>query len=181
MKLPNSARLTYELMGPQDAELLYELDQDKEVMRYINGGHMTSREDVEAIFLPRMAQYTNASKGWGLWKVTRQDNQVFIGWILVRPMGFFSDNPQWQNLELGWRFKREAWGLGFGTEAARAVMNALAESGHADCFSALAMPDNNASIAIMKKLGMQYLKTDLYKDPLGDEVVVYYGCQANQA
>ncbi len=161
-------------MNDQDADLLYQLDQDIEVMRYINGGEMTSREDIQQVFLPRMASYTNAEKGWGLWKVTVSDSDEFIGWILVRPMDFFSEKPQWDNLELGWRFMQKAWGHGYATEAASAIMHKLRARGLAKQFSAIAMPGNQASIQIMKKLGMTYLKTDINKDPLGDVEVVYY-------
>ncbi len=36
------------------------------------------------------------------------------------------------------------------------------------------MEDNLASIHVMKKLGMKYVKTAIHKDPLGDDEVVYY-------
>jgi RimJ/RimL family protein N-acetyltransferase len=42
------------------------------------------------------------------------------------------------------------------------------------------MPGNAASINIMKKLGMSYIKTDIHRDPLGDEEVVYYTLEINQ-
>jgi|GEM_PF-6471142 len=55
MEIKNSKRLSYALMGSDDADLLFELDQDIEVMRYINGGEMTSMQDIHHVFLPRMA------------------------------------------------------------------------------------------------------------------------------
>lgn len=172
--IPPSNRLNYALMGPDDTQLLYELDQDEEVMRYINGGKMTSMQEVHDVFIPRMAKYTKPSKGWGLWQVRTNEHDDFIGWILVRPMNFFSDEPLWDDWELGWRFKRKAWGTGYATEAAQHIMQTLASSQDVGYFSAIAMPDNLASIAVMKKLGMQYIKTATHKDPLGDMEVVYY-------
>ena len=174
MKIIPSERLQYALMGPDDAEELYVLDQDPEVMRYINGGHMTTRQEVQDIFLPRMAQYTRHDKGWGLWKLTTTADQQFIGWVLVRPMDFFNEQPHWHNWELGWRLMRQAWGFGYATEAARHILQQLSETQDVQVWSAIAMPDNMASINIMKKLGMIYLKTDIYSDPLGDEEVVFY-------
>jgi RimJ/RimL family protein N-acetyltransferase len=150
------------------------LDQDVEVMRYINGGKMTSMQEVHEVFLPRMAKYTNAEKGWGLWRVNITTSNTFIGWILVRPMDYFSAQPQWDNWELGWRFKRAAWGFGYGTEAAQHIMSVLASSQDLQKFSAIVLPGNQASINIMLKLGMHYVKTELHKDPLGDLVVAYY-------
>jgi len=173
VNVSDSKRLRFALMGPADANDLFELDQDPAVMRYINGGKVTSWEDIENVFLPRMAAYTDAEKGWGLWKVLLADSDTFIGWILVRPMYFFSEETAWEDWELGWRFKQAYWGFGYATEAAHQVMNALKNQAQMTRFSAIAMPDNAASIAIMKKLGMHYIKTDLHKDPLGDEEVVY--------
>jgi len=142
-------------------------------MKYINGGILTTREDVQKIYLPRMVSYTNTEKGWGLWKVSLKSQQ-FIGWVLVRPMDFFTDNPQFSNLELGWRFAQKWWGNGYATEAAKAIMEALVNSKNATFISALALQDNLASIRIMEKIGLRYLKTDLHKDPLGDHSAVFY-------
>jgi len=174
VNINNSERLNFKLMGAKDAMLLFELDQDAAVMKYINGGKLTSMKEIKEVYIPRMAEYTRAEKGWGLWQVNVTNTQEFIGWILVRPMHFFSEQPQWNNWELGWRFKQASWGKGYATEAAKQIMNTLASTQSVKYFSAIAVPDNLASINIMKKLGMQYLKTDLHQDPLGDMKVVYY-------
>ena len=174
MIINNSERLSFARMGAADADLLFQLDQDVEVMRYINGGRLTTRQDVQDVFLPRMAKYSNPEKGWGLWQVGISKSEELIGWILERPMDYFNEQPQWDNWELGWRFMRKSWGHGYATEAASHIMKALANSQAVNKFSAIAVPENHASINIMKKLGMSYLKTDLHKDPLGDMEVVYY-------
>ena len=174
MKVPDSERLSYQLMNDNDAELLFQLDQDVEVMRYINGGKITSMQEVKEVYLPRLNSYTNQDKGWGMWKVTVIETGQFIGWVLVRPVDFFSDKPQYDNIELGWRFSRDSWGKGMATEAAKSVKNALIENGDARKLSAFAVEQNLGSINIMKKLGMNYVKTELHKDPLGDLVAVYY-------
>ncbi|MBL4660426.1 MAG: GNAT family N-acetyltransferase [Alcanivoracaceae bacterium] len=174
MKIFNSTRLSYQLMDANDFQLLYELDQDPEVMKYINGGKPTTKEDIEEVFLPRIDAYTNSPKGWGLWKVTINCSAEFIGWILVRPMDFFSNQPQLENLELGWRFIKKSWAKGYATEAAQHIMQALIKNRSATQFSAIAVSDNLASIAIMKKLGMRFQKKDIHKDPLGDMLVEYY-------
>lgn len=174
MKVQESERLRYELMTRDDAALFFQLDQDVEVMRYINGGKMTTMEEVNTIYVPRMESYRNASKGWGIWKVSVKETDSFIGWILVRPMGFFSEEPELDNLELGWRFMRYAWGKGYATEAATSIKDALIARGEINVLSAIAIEENHSSINIMRKLGMKYIKTDIQHDPLGDQEVVYY-------
>lgn len=174
MLINDSERLRYDFITDADADFLFELDQDPEVMRFINKGKVTPREDVDTVFLPRLAAYANRALGWGLWKVSiKADNSPAIGWILVRPMGFFTANPEIDNIELGWRFTQASWGKGYATEAAKAVMEAINQSGVKQ-FSAIALPDNVASIAIMKKLGMTYSHTHRYVDEIFDDEVVVY-------
>ena len=143
-------------------------------MQYLTGGKPTSLDIIRNVFIPRMLSYRNPQKGWGLWRVNISESQQFIGWILVRPMAFFSEQPEWQNLELGWRFKQSSWGKGYAFEAASAVKNALLDQGDISHLSAVALMENSASIKLMQKLGMTYLKTYLHQDPLGDHQAVYY-------
>ncbi|WP_325050523.1 GNAT family N-acetyltransferase [Pseudoalteromonas sp. T1lg75] len=174
IKIPDSERLSYRQMTLDDGDLLFELDQDPAVMRYINGGKPSTREDIDNIALPRLSKYLNPEKGWGLWQVTEKTEQRFLGWILVRPYQFFSEQPQWHNLELGWRFKQISWGKGYAIEAAAAVVQALREQSEVSHFCAIAEQDNLGSVAIMKKLGMEYVRNYVHHDPLGDWDVVYY-------
>jgi len=174
MKITNTTRLTFRLMTAQDNELLFELDQDPAVMQYLTNGKPTSRGSISNIFIPRMLSYRNPDKGWGLWQVNINESQQFIGWILVRPMAFFSESPEWHNLELGWRFKQSSWGKGYAFEAANTIKNALINQGNITHLSATALAENSASIKLMEKLGMGYLKSYLHKDPLGEHDAVYY-------
>ena len=182
----NSERLKFRLMSSDDESILWELDQDPAVMKYINGGIPTSREALRSIYLPRLNQYTDPLKGWGMWATSLLESDVFVGWILVRPMAFFTDCPETHHLELGWRFQQAAWGKGYATEAAEAVISSFIRSIDFNnqqtkkLFSALAVPENLASIKIMKKLGMTYVKTALHRDPLGDEVAVYYQLELSE-
>lgn len=182
--VPDSARLRFRLFDSEDAQPLFELDQDPEVMRFLSAGVCTSMEQIEQRMLPRMLAYRNPSLGYGIWQVTTREDcdllaGTYIGWILVRPMGFFTENPQLDNLELGWRFKRTAWGAGFATEAANAVAAAVVAQAAkrqqpVRCLSALAVPDNQPSIAVMQKLGMQFVSQRLHQDPMWTAEVVEY-------
>ncbi|QOL27238.1 GNAT family N-acetyltransferase [Thalassotalea sp. LPB0316] len=178
MTVPNSERLTFTFMTPAHKQQLFDLDQDPEVMKYINGGKVSTWDDIHNRFIPRLQAYANPDKGWGLWMVETLANNEYLGWILVRPTEFFNDEKPTEenNLELGWRFFKKSWGKGYGTEAAMAVMRALqAQNPDVEKFSAMAEIDNNGSINIMKKLGMSYQKTDTYKEVGFDNMeVVYY-------
>ena len=175
MNIENSTRLNYQLIDETDSEFLFQLDQSPDVMRYINGGTMTTREDISQRFIPRLNAFTNTEKGWGLWKVTITETQQDIGWILVRPMDFFSEKPIWHDIELGWRFMQSTWGKGYASEAAIHIHQALAKQPENKVFSAVAMHDNAGSIAVMKKMGMEFIKSYTHSDSqLGDLDVVLY-------
>ncbi len=154
MHIKDSARLSYHYITEQDADFLWELDQDELVMKYINGGKKSSKEDIREIFVPRFQAYSNPALG-------------------CRPFGFFTQHPESDNMELGWRFKRHTWGKGYATEAAESVKEALYDIG-VEKFSAIANPQNSASINIMKKLGMTFSHELEYKDKLYHETVVVY-------
>jgi RimJ/RimL family protein N-acetyltransferase len=177
MNINPSARLNYKLMTHEDGELLFQLDQDPEVMRFLNGGRPSSMDEIKDVFIPRMESYANQQKGWGLWQVNISSSNEFIGWILVRPMNFFSDSPEFDNLELGWRFFQSSWGKGYASEAALHIKDTLAINSGLKCFSAIAVENNLGSIAVMKKIGMSYVKSYLHKDPLFESQVVYYQIQ----
>jgi len=174
MNVTDTNRLSFRLLSAEDAELLFELDQDPEVMRYLTAGKSTSREDISNIFIPRMEAYRDDKKGWGLWGVFLQDNKDFIGWVLVRPMEFFSDKPELDNLELGWRFKQSSWGKGYASEAAKTIKDMLVEGSNVNKFSATALADNLGSIGVMRKLNMSHVKNYLHHDESGDIEAVYY-------
>lgn len=184
MEVTATERLRFELVTEQDAQDLFELDSDPEVMRYVKKGQTTPMNDIVNKFLPRIKQYTNRKFGWGMYKAIDKQNDEFLGWILVRPFDFFTDDVQWHNLEVGWRFKQKSWGKGYATEAAKAVCDALANlysvkvedaPGQVTMLSAIADEDNLGSTNIMTKLGMKYIKSYMYELPTGEkEPVVYY-------
>ncbi len=161
-------------MTPDDWQLMWKLDQDPEVKKYIDGGKLTSKEDIQNKMIPRMNSYSNHEKGWGVWKVLEMSTHTFLGWILVRPMYFFSEKRDDSNLELGWRFHRKFWGKGFATEAAKGMMDHIMREAPVRTFCAIVDKENTASIGVMKKLGMSFIDHRIIPDPLGDFDVAYY-------
>ncbi len=174
MKVADSNRLSFRLFGQNDGELLWQLDQDPDVMEFVSNGKTNSMDDINNICLPRLAKYTNEQQGWGIWQVSDKETQEYFGWILVRPVDFFSEDialkeAGLKDIELGWRFFKKTWGKGYGSEAAIAIKEALVAQTDIDFISAIAIEENYGSIAIMKKLGMSFIKKELHKDPLGNE------------
>lgn len=172
--IPDSARLRYRLMDERDAPLWFELDQDPEVMRFLNDGKPTTWEDLERHLVPRTTAFTDRAKGLGLWEVREKESGEYLGWVLVRHYRFDSPLREDDNLELGWRLKRHCWGRGIATEAAGTLIEVFRRDPAIRVFSALADPANLASIGVMKKLGMRYIDARVHHTPMRDYTCVYY-------
>jgi RimJ/RimL family protein N-acetyltransferase len=172
--LPSSARLSYRLMSGADALLWFELDQDPEVMHYLNDGKPSTWQEIENFFVPRIASFSDPAKGLGLWQVSDKDTNDYLGWVLARHYRFDDPSIEWDNIELGWRLKRHCWGRGVATEAALALVELLRGDTDVRVFSALADPRNLGSIGVMKKLGMQFVEPRIHRTPLRDYLSVYY-------
>lgn len=174
IQIPDSPRLTYRLMNGNDAALFFELDQDPEVMRYLNDGKPSTWNEVENFFVPRITRFTDPATGSGVWEVRSRDKNEYLGWILVRQYGFDTPYHEADNIELGWRLKRHCWGQGIATEAAAAVMNVVRKQPGIRAFCAVADPENLASTGVMKKLGMRYVDNRVHITPLRNFDVAYY-------
>ncbi len=182
LKIPASKRLSYRLVDVSlagDQAFLFELDQDPQVMRYITNGQPTSLQHFQQWFLPRIQSFTNATEGWGLWMLSCLETEAVMGWILVRPVDFFSEDPkqqptQWDNLEIGWRLSRSYWGQGYSTEAASQILKQLIKRRSIKKLTATALVENSASINIMKKLGLTLLRHYNHKDEHGEFPAVVY-------
>ncbi|AQQ00625.1 GNAT family N-acetyltransferase [Pseudoalteromonas sp. SG45-5] len=111
---------------------------------------------------------------WGLWEITIKQSNVFIGYILVKPMDLFSELPDFSDIEIGWRLKQESWGNGYATEAASLMFNEIAKQPDIKKISATANKNNQASIKVMEKLGMQFIKNYIQKEESGDVPSVHY-------
>jgi RimJ/RimL family protein N-acetyltransferase len=143
-------RLLLRRFTNDDVDNLYHLDADPEVMRYVTGGATTPREEVEHVALPAFMSYYDRFDGYGFWAAIDKSTGQFLGWFHLRPQeGDPVDQP-----ELGYRLRREVWGMGYGTEGARALIRKGFTDLGAERVVAMAFRDNLASRRVMEKSGM---------------------------
>ena len=143
-------RLLLRRFTHDDVDNLYHLDSDPEVMRYVTGGVTTPREEVEHVDLPAFMSYYDRRDGYGFWAAIDTSTDRFLGWFHLRPHeGDPVDQP-----ELGYRLRREAWGKGYATEGARALIRKGFTDLGAQRVVATAFGDNLASRRVMEKSGM---------------------------
>ena len=147
-------RLALRRFTAKDVDVLAELDGDPEVMRYVTGGITTSREEIETQVLPAFLAYYERYSGYGFWAAVEKSSGGFVGWFHFRPA---KDSPPGE-IELGYRLLKSAWGRGYATEGARALVDkGFAELG-VERVVAFTMVVNVASRRVMEKAGLRFVR-----------------------
>ena len=147
-------RLILRRFTEADAEHLFDLDNDPEVMRYINRGVPTPFIVIKGKILPRFLDYDERLPAYGFFAAIENTSHAFLGWFVFR-----STTDDHRQVELGYRFRKAVWGKGFATEGARALIErGFVEMG-VERVVATTYQDNLASRRVMEKLGMTLTRT----------------------
>jgi|ERR1022692_504078 RimJ/RimL family protein N-acetyltransferase len=120
-------RLMLRRFTAADEDNLFELNSDPEVMRFLNGGKPTPRDEVRKRVIPVFLGYYERFEGFGFWAAVESATGQFLGWFHFRPPLRDRDAPaSWGEdgvIELGYRLRRSAWGKGYATEGSRALID----------------------------------------------------------
>lgn len=143
-------RLILRELELEDQELMFEMDRDPEVHRFLGNNPITSIERIREIILFVKKQY--ADYGIGRWAVVEKESGNFIGWSGLKWITE-ETNGRSHFYDLGYRFLRSAWGKGYATESARVVMQYGFDVLKVDALFATADPGNKASLNVLDKLG----------------------------
>jgi RimJ/RimL family protein N-acetyltransferase len=151
--LLQTERLILRRFVASDVDALYDLDNDPEVMRYINGGTPTPRDVVQDDILPVFLHYDERLPGFGFWAVTDRETGDFLGWFSFRPS---KDTPG--EVILGYRLCKAAWGQGYAAEGACALIHKGFSEWGVQRVVATTYEHNLASRRVMEKLGMALVR-----------------------
>nr|WP_237492752.1 GNAT family N-acetyltransferase [Streptomyces sp. YIM 132580] len=138
-----------------DAPHLLALDNDPEVMRYINGGRPTTAGSIRERTLPRLLHDHPCTGTRGFWAVEEKATGTFLGWFELRPV----DDHDRTVVELGYRLNRAAWGRGYATEGALALVRKGFTDLGAERVTANTMAVNAGSRRVMEKAGLTFLRS----------------------
>jgi RimJ/RimL family protein N-acetyltransferase len=163
-------RLLLREFTADDALLIYELNIDPEVTRYTLDPVKDpdqAKEILEKTILPQYALYNH-----GRWAVhVKQDIEPvaagFIGWCGLKY------RAELDEIDLGYRFKRSAWGKGFATEAAYACLKYGFEKLRLERIVGRALPANTASVSVLEKCGMHYIGEEIVEGLLHKTYELY--------
>ena len=109
-----TSRLRLEPAGADHVDLMVQLNADPEVMRLILGRSATPDETRDE-WTERLGPRTDELRGLGYWVGFAGDD--FVGWWGASS---FAGNPTVAGI--GYRLVRAAWGRGYATEGARAMI-----------------------------------------------------------
>ncbi len=148
-------RLLLRRFTHSDVANLHDLDGDPEVMRFVNGGRPVSRDVIRDETLPRFLRAYERFEGFGVWAAIERSTGEFVGWFEFYPR----KDAVPEEVELGYRLRRSAWGKGYATEGSCALIRkGFAELGVrrvvADTLAVHA-----ASRRVMEKAGLVYVRT----------------------
>ena len=158
-------RLLLRLPIAADFDGFAELHADEEASRYIGGPLV--RAAAWRKFLQSPGAW--AVQGFGMFSVIDKASAEWLGmsgpW---QPEG-------WPGTEVGWSFRRRAWGRGFATEAATAAIDwAFANLGWTDVIHSIA-PANLPSQALAQRLGSRNRGPGKLPAPMEDMPVEIWG------
>ena len=148
-------RLSLRRFTLDDVDFTFDMYSRWEVQRYIGREPRVIADRAEAA--ERVARYAALEHPvHGVWVITdRTDGQPF-GVLLLKPLP--ASGPQTPllpsgEIEIGWHLHPDAWGHGYASEAARAVLDHAFASGLPRVL-AVTHPDNRASQAVARRIGM---------------------------
>jgi RimJ/RimL family protein N-acetyltransferase len=146
-------RLILRRFTADDAALLFDLDSEPEVLRYL-ARTPPSRDEIERRILPEILAAYERDPRFGRWAALDRQSGAFLGRFGLGVVG--NDD---RTLSLGYRLRRAAWGRGLATEGGRALIDRAFAEFRARRVRAQTMAVNLASRRVMEKCGMRYVRT----------------------
>lgn len=141
--------------APADGDALHALASEPAVYRYLGDDQVPPRAVVDAwIGVPA----ADSEAGLGTWVLVDANGRIDGAVLLLRDAA-----PR--TAELVYLLHPRAWGRGLATRMAWTVMSGAFARGQVDAVIAGADVPNVASIAVMQRLGMQFLRDMVF--PLG--------------
>ena len=147
----NTVRLALRPVTPADRDDLMALEADPEVMRFLNGGR-----PVPADGCPEGDFLTPRGTEPEVLAAIERATGCFLGWFALFDDGWVDGL---RTAELGYRLRRGAWGKGYGSEGARALVAEAFDRLGFDRIRAQTMAVNAGSRRVLENAGFQHVGT----------------------
>lgn len=147
--LPETGRLRFREMHPGDAQAMFDLNSDPEVVRYTGDGPFESAEAAR-IFLENYREVYKRV-GYARWIVELKSTGEILGWSGLK---FW---PEKNSVDVGYRFYKKYWGNGYASESAKASIDYGFNVLKLERIVAHARKENVASLRVLEKCGMRII------------------------
>ena len=141
-----TTRLRLRLFTHDDLQIMYRLSTDPDVIKYADKPARDMAEVKQRLEEGPLADYKKY--GYGRFAVELKETGEVIGFCGVKYL------PEIDLSEVGYRYLKEYWGRGIGTEAAGVCVEFARDDLKIKKLIALIVPENIASIRVAEKLGM---------------------------
>jgi RimJ/RimL family protein N-acetyltransferase len=148
-----SERLYLREFIQEDLAILYHLDSDPEVLRYI--GAPKTMEESRARLQWAFQDYERG-EGLGKWMAVEKESGKEIGWYVLNYL------DKTELVEIGYRLKTEFWNKGYATEMAKEILKYGFDILSLDKIVGVTHQDNQASKRVLNKIGLEYLGIRFY-------------------
>jgi len=141
-------RLQLREMEAEDAPFMYKLFNSPGWIQFIGDRNIQSIADAKDHILDRYISMYDRF-GFGLWLVEMKNENISIGTCgLIK-------RPNLDHIDLGFAFLPQFQGQGYAFEAASACLKYGYDELRTEKIVAITIPDNQRSINLLQKLGMQ--------------------------
>jgi RimJ/RimL family protein N-acetyltransferase len=150
---------------PEDAEALYDLFADAEVMQGLNRDPVSAVEGARALIEAGIGGWRTDGLGPFIVETAATDRQVVgqAGLMIFDTRGWtpstWAKAGSHAQPELGWALVRAHWGHGYATEAAAAIRDWARECRSITRLVSLISPDNARSQRVAERLGAKPTET----------------------
>ena len=149
-------RLILKQFTEEDSLLILQLNSDPEIVKYVHEPILTNEKQAKKILIDIiLPQYKN---NLGRWAMHTKTNNEFIGWCGLKY------RPELDEIDLGYRLKKNAWGNGYATEAAKYTLDHGLNKLNLQLITGRAHIENIASIIVLEKIGMRFTSEGIVDD-----------------
>jgi RimJ/RimL family protein N-acetyltransferase len=166
-------RLILRNWSVEDAEAFFRHLNTEPVMRHLGG--VKTREQYDTVLIERFIPWQE-TRGYTFWVVERRSDGEFLGFCGLKLADGTNSSVEGE-IEIGWRFREDAWGQGYAREAAIASLDYAFGALGVTRVVAVTVASNEGSWGLMRRLGMRRREDLDYVDPDWPEtmnpVIVY--------
>jgi len=140
-------RLRLRWFTRDDVQIMFKLGSDPDIIKYAESTPARDLQDA----MERLEQgplYDYQKYGYGRFAVELKETGKVIGFCGIKFL------PEIDLPEVGYRYLKEYWGSGIGTEAAKVCVDFARDDLDIKKLVALIIPENIGSIRVAEKLGM---------------------------